>query len=255
METNTSTTEQSTTNTETNSIGSTLSQNTPVTSLPLPETPNTQATHKTKDGLIRMLLQTATPQQQKQIVQGKQSDDAVQSSSELKIHGGIIGHYNNGHITQPHPSAIHPISKQPAQLVSGTGIRNPLNQMTTKHFTISQTGAGTLTNNQPVSVTSQINMPSSATHNLKVDMQATASTMANTIGGNVVGSVIREKIISPNSIAPGDKREKIAEKVTLHDEIPFKLIHQISEQVIILNLIRQDSSSGGVIICVRCFSP
>ena len=254
METNTSTTEPSTTNTETNSIDSTISQNTPVTSLPLPETPNTSASHKTKDGLIRMLLQTATPstpQQQKQIVQGKKSDDAVQSSSELKIHGGIIGHYNNGHITQPHPSAIHPIPKQPAQLVSGTGIRNPLSQMTTKHFTISQTGASTLTNNQPVSVTSQINMPSSATHNLKVDMQATASTMANTIGGNVIGSVIREKIISPNSIAPGDKREKIAEKVTLHDEIPFKLIHQISEQVIILNLIRQDSS----FIRVRCFFP
>ena len=237
METNTSTTEPSTTNTETNSIVSAMSQNAPVTSLPLPETP---ASHKTKDGLIRMLLQTATPstpQQQKQIVQGKQSDDAVQSSSELKIHGGIIGHYNNGHITQPHPSAIHPLPK-PAQLVSGTGIRNPLSQMTPKHFTISQTGAGTLTNNLPVSVTSQINLPSSATNNLKVDMQATASTMASTIGGNVIGSVIREKIVSPNSIAPGDKREKIAEKVTLHDEIPFKLIHQISDQVIVSNPIK-----------------
>ena len=51
------------------------------------------------------------------------------------------------------------------------------------------------------------------------------------------------------------EKKKIAEKVTLHDEIPFKLIHQISEQVIILNLIRQDSSSGGIIIRVRCFSP
>ena len=54
----------------------------------------------------------------------------------------------------------------------------------------------------------------------------------------MIGSVIREKIVSPNSIAPGDKREKIAEKVTLHDEIPFKLIHQISEQVLISNLIK-----------------
>ena len=31
---------------------------------------------------------------------------------------------------------------------------------------------------------------------------------------------------------------KIAEKVTLHDEIPFKLIHQISDQVIVSNLIQ-----------------
>ena len=241
METNSSTTEPSTASTETNNIVSTISQNTSVTSLPLPDTPNAPASHKTKDGLIRMLLQTATPstpQQQRQMVQGKQSDDSVQSSSELKIHGGIIGHYNNGHITQPHPSAIHPLPKQPAQLVSGTGVKNSLSQMTTKHFTISQTGAGTLSTNLPVSVTSQINTASSATHNLKADMQGTASTMANPIGGNLIGSVIRERIVSPNSIAPVDKREKIAEKVTLHDEIPFKLIHQISEQVIIANPIK-----------------
>ena len=236
MECNTTKTEPSTPSTETNSlISNSTTQNTPVTSVSLPETSLDQPSHKTKDGLIRMLLQTATPstsQQPKQIFQhGKQPNDTVQSSTELKIHGGALGHYNNGHITQPHPSAIHPIPKLPAQLASGTDIRTSINQMTTKHFTISQSGAGTLINNLPVSATSQINMPNSMTQNLKIDMQASSSAIANTIGGNVIASVVREKILSPNSSTPSDKIEKVTEKVTLHEETPFKLIHQISEHL------------------------
>ena len=216
-----------TTNSETNtSVSTSVSQNIPVTALSLSETP----THKTKDGLIRMLLQTATPsapQQQKQIVtQGKQSFDTAQSSSELKIHGGILGHYNNGHITQPHPSAIHPLPKQAVQLASGTDSKNPLSQMTTKHFTINQGGAGAFISNLPVTATSHSNMPSS-THNVKID---SGSTVSNPGGSHIVTS-IRDKIASPNSPAIGEPCETIVEKVTLHDEAPYRFIHQISDQV------------------------
>ena len=232
MASNISGTAPNPTNTDTKtSVSPSVSQNIPVTALSLSETP----THKTKDGLIRMLLQTATPstlQQPKQVVtHGKQSVDTIQSSGELKIHGGILGHYNNGHITQPHPSAIHPIPKQAVQLASGTDARNPLSQMTNKHFTINQGGTGAFISNLPVTSTSHCSLPGSSTHNVKIDMQGSGPTITNAGGSHVVASVIRDKLASPNSTATGETCETIVEKVTLHDEAPYKFIHQISDQV------------------------
>ena len=257
MASNTSSTTPSTSNTGNNSIVSTsVSQNTSATSLSLPETPSAQPTHKTKDGLIRMLLQTAapsTPQQPKQIVNhSKPPIDTTHSNNELKIQGGLIGHYNNGHVTQPHPSAIHPLPKQPAQISSGTDARYPLGQMATKHFTINQSGAGTLISNLPTNATSHINTPTSATHNLKIDMPSSATQNP---GSNVIASIIRDKILPSNSPVVGDKIESMAERIPLPDEPQFKFVHQISEQVNSANTLCTGCIFGGISLPILGFFP
>ena len=109
---------------------------TPISSLSVTGTATSPANYKTKDGLIRMLLQTATPagslQQRYHVNQEKPSAESIQGTSEIKIHGGILGHYNNGHVTQPHPSAIQPLPKASVQLSSPVGT-NILGQLVSQN--------------------------------------------------------------------------------------------------------------------------
>lgn len=221
-------------------VASSQSQSgTPLSSLSVTGTNTTPANYKTKDGLIRMLLQTATPsgplqQQRYHVNQEKQAAEGIQGTSEIKIHGGILGHYNNGHVTQPHPSAIQPLPKGSVQLNSHAGT-NLLGQLISQSVSANQSEARAIINSMPAAGSLQGNashiVPS---HSVKIDMKSQALNRAS--GSTVMP--MSEKVLSliaPSTVTPSFTSETSGfsdGKVAVHDEAPFHLIHQISKLVI-----------------------
>ena len=225
-------------------VASSQSQSgTPLSSLSATGTTTTPANYKTKDGLIRMLLQTATPsgplqQQRYHVNQEKPSAEGIQGTSEIKIHGGILGHYNNGHVTQPHPSAIQPLPKVAMQLNSPVGT-NLLGQLVSQSVAASQGEAEGATSNSMSAAGSLQGSTSHivTSHSVKIDMKSQALNRAS--GSNAMP--MSEKVLSviaPSTVTPSITCETSSSsdgKGALHDETPFRFIHQISELVIIIN--------------------
>ena len=197
------------------------------------KSPNNPGNYKTKDGLIRMLLQTATPTipppQQASSNNLKTSRDMVQNNTqELKIHGAGVGQYNSGHITQPHPTAIHHVLRTPAQMSPANAVGHNLGQPVKANNIVS------------VSDSSQTNSSHTVlSHPMKIDLyghgmsnktSATANVAVSSVSGKSVSAVyplaVAQSLTNTTSITPPDG------SVAILDEAPSSFILQISETVI-----------------------
>ena len=218
-----------------------------LTSLSNPGTPNNQASYKTKDGLIRMLLQTATPTipppQQYISNQPKQPRDGMQNSSQLKIHGGGIGHYNNGHITQPHPSAIHQLPRTPVQLTQSSVTSNFTGQLASPSLSANHSQSAAA-NNMSACGSSQTNSPNeTSSHSIKMDLHDHGTSTKTSVSHVVSSSIIGEKLVS--AVLPSVVSSSLTNNacpssdgnVIVLDEGPSRFIHQISETVIIAKIL------------------
>ena len=224
------------------------SSGTPITTLALTGASNSQANYKTKDGLIRMLLQTATPsitpQQHRYLSnQEKNTPGGTESSMELKMHGGSIGHYNNGHITQPHPSAVHPLPRTPVQINSSSITKNLLGHIGSPTILTNPIDSTSGCNSEPNTGSSQtITSNTISPHLMKIDIQGQSSITRILGSSNAITSPIFSEKPASSSVPPSVTQANYSNTLRssdinakLHDEAPYRFIHQISEFVSIVN--------------------
>lgn len=200
---------------------------------------STQATYKSKDGLIRMLLQTATPsiptqQQGSTSNQGKILTARNEKSSELRMHEGRIGHYNNGHVTQPHPTAVLPLPRTPIQVTPNSHVTNLARPLTTLPINLGELApCSNASNGNPLSTENSPNVGSPRP--TKSDIETSASTTKHGCINIVTSSISSKLVPSILSTAVPTSANKFskqpAENINVHDENPTKFIYQISESV------------------------